>query len=86
MENEEFISQAREIFREEIVLLGIKLDDPIKNKKEHLAPLIESLLKLRQNLRDKNQWEEADSIRRSLEQAGVTVDDTETGWKWHLKK
>jgi len=86
LENEEFISQAREIFRENVVLLGIKLDNRIENKKECLAPLIEALLKLRKNLRDRNHWEEADGIRRSLQQIGVIVDDTETGWKWHLKK
>lgn len=86
LENEEFISQAREIFREKIVLLGIKFDDPIKNNKEYLTSLIEFLLKLRQNLREKNQWEEADCIRHSLQQIGVIVDDTETGWKWHLEK
>ena len=83
-ENPEFISQAREIFRELIVYLGLKLDSISKDSSPSLIPLIDFLLKRREHLRRRQQWEEADAIRQNLEAVGIIIDDTEKGpvWRW----
>jgi hypothetical protein len=84
LESGEFISQAREILREMIVSLGVKLSsatDPTKC----LEPLVEELLALRERFRQGRQWREADAIRDSLQRAGIIVDDTDAGPRWHLK-
>jgi peptidase E len=85
LENEEFISQAREVLRDLIVLFGMKLETSPKDKADCLAPLISELLSLRQRFRNNKQWKEADAIRDSLELADVIIEDTEEGPRWRLK-
>jgi peptidase E len=85
LESEEFISQARDTLRELIVSLGVKLESSPESKTECIAPLVEELLELRQNLRRKGQYEEADAIRKSLHRADVIVEDTKKGARWRLK-
>ena len=83
-ENPEFISQARELFREFIVYLGLKLDSSLQDKQECLSPIVELLLTLREDLRKKKQWEAADAIRATLLKAGVVVEDEEGRSRWYL--
>jgi peptidase E len=85
LENEEFISQAREVLRDLIVLFGMELETSPKDKAECLAPVMGELLSLRQRFRDNKQWEEADAIRESLERGDVIIEDTEEGPRWRLK-
>ncbi|MCG6943747.1 MAG: hypothetical protein LJE87_00225 [Deltaproteobacteria bacterium] len=85
LEHEEFISQAREVLRDLIVLLGMRLGTSPKDRADCLAPLVEDLLKLREKFRQNQQWQEADAIRNSLEQADIVVEDAEDGSRWRLK-
>jgi peptidase E len=85
LENEEFISQAREVLRDLIVLFGMELETSPKDKVECLGPVMGELLSLRQRFRDNKQWEEADAIRESLERGDVIIEDTEEGPRWRLK-
>ena len=85
LENEEFISQAREVLRDSIVLFGMKLETSPKDKTECLAPVIGEFLSLRQRFRDNKKWEEADAIRDSLERGDILIEDTPEGSRWRLK-
>lgn len=85
LEHEEFISQAREVLRDLIVLLGMRLEASPKDRTDCLAPLVEEQLKLREKFRENQQWQEADAIRNSLERADIVVEDTEEGVRWRLK-
>jgi peptidase E len=85
LEHEEFISQAREVLRDLIVLLGMRLETSPKDRADCLAPLVEDLLILRKKFRQNQQWQEADAIRNSLEQADIVVEDAEDGSRWRLK-
>ena len=84
LESGEFISQAREILRELIVLLGVRLESSPGDRAVCLAPLVEELIALRERFRQQKQWREADAIRESLERASIVVDDTEAGPRWRL--
>jgi hypothetical protein len=86
LESEEFISQAREILRDMIVLLGVKLESSPKDEVTCLAPLIEELLALRENFRQGKKWQEADAVRDSLQRANITIEDTKEGPRWHLQQ
>jgi peptidase E len=86
LESEEFISQAREILRELVVLLGVRLEYAPSDMMDCLSPLVEALLDLRKKLRKKRRWQEADSIRYALDRAGIIVEDTEEGTRWRLKR
>jgi cysteinyl-tRNA synthetase len=83
-ESPEFISQARDIFRDMIVLLTTKLDAAPENSAACLAPLVEELLALRQRFRAGKKWQEADAIRDTLQQADILIEDTEGGSRWRL--
>jgi hypothetical protein len=82
LENEEFITQGREILRELIVLLGMRLSSSPGSRQECLAPLVEKLVSLRRRFRDKRQWEEADLIRNCLKESGILIEDTAEGTRW----
>ncbi len=85
LESEEFISQAREILREQIVLLGTRLASTPQSAADCLAPIVEELLDLRKYFRDKKQWVDADAIRKCLEKVDVTIEDTKAGPRWRIK-
>jgi hypothetical protein len=84
LENSEYISQARDILRELIVLLGTKLEISPKDRQECLAPLVQELMDLREALRGERQWKAADAIRESLTRENIVVEDTKEGPKWRL--
>jgi peptidase E len=84
LEDAESISQAREILRESIVLLGAELGPSPRRLREYLSPLVEPMLRLRVAFRKKRQWSDADSIRDILLQANIRVEDTEDGFHWRI--
>jgi peptidase E len=85
LENPEFISQAREVLRELIVLLGTELANSPKSLEACLSPLVADLIELRENLRQKKQWKAADAVRQCLERSGTIIEDTKNGPQWRLK-
>jgi len=85
LENEEFISQAREILREWYVLLGIRISETPQDTADCLAPVVEEMLDLRRRLRGQHRWEDADAIRECLLRANVLVEDTPEGSRWRLQ-
>lgn len=85
LENEEFISQAREVLRDLIVLFGMELESSPKDKTGLFAPLIGELLNLRERFRQNEQWQEADAVRDSLQRADILVEDTEEGPRWRFR-
>jgi hypothetical protein len=84
LEDAESISQAREILRESIVLLGAELGPSPHRLREYLTPLVEQMLRLRVEFRKKQQWSDADSIRDILLQANIRVEDTKDGFRWQI--
>ncbi len=83
-ESPELISQARELFHELIVILGMRLSSAPKNCYKCLEPLVEELLASRALYKENKQWHEADVIRDCLKRARIEVDDTHNGYRWRL--
>jgi cyanophycinase-like exopeptidase len=84
LENPELITEARDLLRELIVLLGTRLASSPTSREECLAPLIEQLLPLRETFRKNKQWEDADALRDCLLKANIIVEDRKEGSHWHL--
>lgn len=84
LENPEFIAQARERFRELIVRLGTVIENSPTGRRECLAPLVETLLRLREFYRRERRWSDADSLRECLRDAGIEVEDTPQRARWKL--
>ncbi len=84
LENPEFISQGREIFREMIALAGTGIDQAVNVIPRKFKELISELVELREQYRQEKRWPEADQIRSILQSIGVVLEDTEEGPRWHL--
>jgi cysteinyl-tRNA synthetase len=85
-EDEDMISQAREVLRGMIVQLGLLFDESPKDVPSILSPLMDILLEIRGKLRSGKQWEMADQIRYNLVQAGIIIEDTPQGPRWRIKE
>jgi cyanophycinase-like exopeptidase len=83
-ESAELISQARELFHELIVILGMRLSSAPQSCYKCLESLVEELLAARASYKDNKQWHEADVIRDCLRRAKIEVDDTQNGYRWRL--
>ena len=84
-ENQEFITQARDLLRELLVDFGTRLEQSPQSTAACLSPLVDELLDLRESYRQKGKWQEADEIRDTLLKAGVIVEDTPDGSRWRMK-
>jgi len=85
LENAEFVSQAREIMRELMVLLGLQLESIPKDKEGFLASLMDAFLEVREALRENSQWDLADRIRERFKEVGTVVEDASDGPRWRLR-
>ena len=85
-ESEEDISQAREILREMIVQIGLKLESAQKTADSVIDPLVRAILDLRGAYRNESKWREADMIRDMLLQVGIVIEDTQSGSKWRFSQ
>jgi hypothetical protein len=82
----EVIVEARDTLRELIALLGSELGSSPRTRAESLKPLVDELIRLRQELRADNQWQPADAIRDALHRAGIVVEDEKNGGsRWKLR-
>jgi hypothetical protein len=85
LESTEFISQAREVLREMIVLLGAELAAAPQDKTSCLNPLVMEMIALRKHFRQEKKWPEADAVRESLQRANIIVEDTKDDSLWRLR-
>lgn len=84
LENPEFVSQGRELFREMIVLAGAGWEESLVVIPKRFKAMIEELVKLRENYRSDQRWPEADQIRNLLQDVEIVVEDTPEGPRWHF--
>jgi hypothetical protein len=84
-ESPELISQAREVLRELIVFSGILVAPAAAGHRPDPGPIIDDLLRWREELREQQRWELADRIRDILDHCGVLVEDAREGTRWHFK-
>ena len=85
MHNPEMIAQARDLFRELLVLIGTRPRLTAADQEKLITPLVEQLVSMRQRFRDEENWPAADGVRDALSQAGIEIKDTAGGYAWHVK-
>lgn len=86
IESEDNITQAREVLRDLIVLLGVEMAARPDSFESAMEPLVSRLLDLRADYRIEKRWSDADKIRDILYQANVIVEDTKDGQTWQMRK
>ncbi len=82
LENPEFVTQGRELFREMIVLAGTALKESAEEVPVRYRELVAGLVELREDFRCRESWPEADRIRDLLQAAGVFIEDRADGPFW----
>jgi cysteinyl-tRNA synthetase len=75
--------RAQETFRDLTDVLGLRLEAP-KGDGQSIAPFVELLLSVRQDLRKAKMWALSDKIRDELKTRGVVVEDSPQGSTWRL--
>jgi cysteinyl-tRNA synthetase len=76
-------ADAQATFRALTDVLGLRLE-PARTEGQSIAPFVELLLSIRQELRKAKQWALADKIRDDLKALGVLVEDTAQGSTWRM--
>jgi len=68
-------------------VLGLGLKDVKPEKKKKLSDEVKELIKKREEFRKEGKYDEADEVRKRLdEEFGVLIEDTTEGTKWKFKK
>ncbi len=68
-------------------VLGLGIDDALNDAdvlQQRVGPLVEELLELRRDARQRRDFATADAIRDRLASAGVVVEDGPEGSRWHV--
>jgi len=76
-------ADAQGVFRTLTGVLGLRLAGPEAGG-QSIAPFVELLLEVRQDLRKAKQWALSDKIRDGLKALGVVVEDGAQGSTWRL--
>jgi hypothetical protein len=86
LESDETVSEAREMLRDQIVGLGSAWTQGEGNAAKCLTPVVDALLKLREQFRVNKQFAEADALRACLHKAHIIVEDTPQGACWRFER
>ncbi|MFW6266059.1 MAG: cysteine--tRNA ligase [Halanaerobiales bacterium] len=80
------IGEANKLFEKLSTILGLKLESTSSeaSKSSRFNDLVEYILKLREEAREKENWEKADQIRDDLKDMGIKVKDTPHGYEWEV--
>ena len=74
---------AQAAFRSLTDVLGLRSPPP-RTEGQSIAPFVDLLLTVRQDLRKAKQWALSDKIRDELKALGVIVEDSAQGSTWRL--
>ena len=77
------VSYAQATLKRLAGVLGLTLKSAEIAGQGDIAPLMEILLDVRRQLRERKQWDLADEVRDRLEKLGLRLEDTPSGTTWH---
>jgi cysteinyl-tRNA synthetase len=80
----EAVAQAQGRLIELSGVLGLRLESSDQAGAMDVAPFIDLMLEIRQELRAKQEWSLADTIRQRLEVLGVRIEDSSSGSTWRM--
>ena len=80
----EVITEMRDVFREQLAVIGTRSFMNRTSLTKLLGPAVEALLDLRGRLREQRDYRGSDAIRDALQACGVNVSDTPDGPRWKI--
>jgi len=80
---QEAISEAQDLLCELMGVFGLRVEKKLEEAAQ-AAPFINLLVQLRRDLRQQKLWALADTVRNSLTELGVVLEDSREGttWRW----
>ncbi|BBG25377.1 Cysteine--tRNA ligase [Sulfuracidifex tepidarius] len=75
---------AMDLMRDFNQVFGV-LDDELESQGKHMNTLVENILEVRKNLREKKMYEASDLIRDALAKSGIKIMDSKEGSTWRLE-
>lgn len=84
LEEHNEMGAAREVMREIITLLAAQMSRRPASASSCVKTLVEALIDLRGQFREKKEWAAADAVRDCLARADIDVTDNPEGATWHL--
>ena len=78
------VSSAQELLNELTQVLGINIEDQNSSSNLDVAPFVELLLEIRNELRESKQFDIADSIRDRLESMNISIEDSQKNTTWKI--
>ena len=78
------LDRGRSVLRGMLVRLGEASQRGLADPREAVAPLVDLLLRLREQARKEGRYVDADSVRSALTDLGIEVHDSPTGVEWSL--
>ncbi len=85
-DEDEGTDQARAVLRSLIVRLGHTAAGGLAEPRVRLVPWVQPLVDLRQRLRSRLAYDEADTVRAALLSAGIDLRDSARGTEWSARK
>jgi len=79
-------AKALEILRQLLGVFGIKEEKRKPERSEVTEQLLDLMIKIRQQARERRDWKTADTIRDELESIGFIIEDTPEGTRWKMKE
>jgi cysteinyl-tRNA synthetase len=79
------LKEVKTTFTELTDILGLSLEKEEKGEKKVMDKLMEFIIKLRDDARNKEDWKTADEIRSKLKEAGIIIEDKEGKSVWKIK-
>jgi cysteinyl-tRNA synthetase len=80
---DEELRPAQDTLRQLTGVLGLRLERE-DARQQVIAPYVDLLVNLRQELRRRKLWDLADEVRNRLAELGVVLEDSREGTIWHL--
>jgi cysteinyl-tRNA synthetase len=82
--DQDALEPAQQTLKELTGVLGLQLEQEPETATAEIGPFIELLLDVRRELREREEYDLADSIRDRLSELGVTIEDSKGGTIWHI--
>lgn len=91
--DDEQVYKSQQLIRSMLDVLGIDPISPVWNTDQNiqndsteraLEALVEAIIEKRAKARKEKNWQEADALRDQILMAGITVEDSQDGARWHV--
>ncbi len=82
----QLLLEADQLYNNMFQIMGFQFENQQEINPELTGRLIDYIVNLREEAREKNNWEYADKIRDDLQEMGIVIKDTPEGPQWEIER